>query len=292
MNFFRTAKWIFISSRPYQWYKNVLILAGIVFSANITNATMWKTVAFAFLYFCMLSSSEYLINDIIDKERDRAHPIKAKRPIASGQLKEIHAILFAVALIILALLGAYVTVNVNFFIISAAYCAIAIAYSYILKQWVIIDILVVSSGFVIRAIAGALAIGVPFSFWLVVCTALLALFLTIEKRWSEIALLSKAAGTHRANLAKYSPKLLEQFSSIVTGTLIVSYMLYTYEYAERTMLLTTPFVVYGLFRYLYLIHQKRFRAEPEVVFRDKSMLINLGIWVVMVISIIAYRVWR
>ncbi len=283
-------RYLLISIRPKQWYKNSLLFVGIIFSANILNVSMWATVLLAFIYFCMLSAGEYLINDILDRARDKRHPVKSQRPIASGQLKVSHAFLFALLLIALALLGSYLTISLNFLIISASYLILVLFYSLVFKHLVIADVLVISTGFVIRAAAGALAIDVLVSPWLVICTFLLALFLALEKRWHEVATLCSDAEAHRSNLSQYSAKMIEQLIGITNGALIVSYLLYTFFTGNTAMLLTAPFAIYGLFRYLYLIHERRSGVEPEVVFKDKAMLINLGIWGILVISIILYGI--
>lgn len=283
-------KYLVISIRPRQWYKNVLLFVGILFSANILNASMWPEVLLAFVYFCMLSAGEYLINDILDRERDRVHPIKSQRPIASGRLKVGHALLVALSLIVLSLVGAYLTINLNFFIISASYILLIVIYSLVLKHLIIVDVLVISAGFVIRAVAGALAIEVTVSPWLIVCTFLLALFLALEKRWSELATLADDAEAHRPNLSEYSTKMLEQFVGITTAAIIVSYLLYTFSAGNDAMLLTAPFAIYGLFRYIYLVHHRALVAEPDVVFKDRAMLINLFLWGLTVVSIIIYEI--
>lgn len=282
-------RFLWISARPKQWYKNSLLLVCIVFSANILNGPMWATVFLAFIYFCMLSAAEYLINDILDRDADKIHPLKSQRPIASGQLGVLPALLSASLLIVLALLGAYFTINLNFLAISAAYLLMMLLYSLVLKRLIIADVLTISTGFVIRAVAGCLAINVFVSPWLIVCTFLLALFLAMTKRWYEMATLADNAATHRSNLGEYSPKILEQLTGITSGALIVTYLLYTFSVRNYAMIITTPFVIYGLFRYLYLIYQRGFRAEPEVVFKDKSMLINLGIWGLLVLAVILYN---
>ena len=165
-----------ISMRPQQWYKNSLLFVCIVFSANIFNVAMWATLVQALIYFCMLSAGEYLINDILDRKRDRRHPVKSRRPIASGRLKVSNALLLALFLIASSLLSAYLTINLNFFIISASYMVLILAYSLIFRHIIIADVLVISIGFVIRAVAGCLAISVFISPWLIVCTFLLAQF--------------------------------------------------------------------------------------------------------------------
>ena len=283
-------RYLLISVRPKQWYKNSLLFVGIVFSANILNVSMWATVLLAFIYFCMLSAGEYLINDILDRERDRKHPVKSQRPIASGQLKVSHSFLFALLLIVLALLGAYLTISLNFLLISASYLILVLFYSLVFKRLVIADVLAISTGFVIRAVAGALAITVVISPWLIICTFLLALFLALEKRWHELVTLDSDAEAHRSNLAQYSTRMLEKLICITNGALVVSYLLYTFFAGNIAMLLTAPFAVYGLFRYLYLVHERRYGVEPEEVFKDKAMLINLGIWGLFVVSIILYKI--
>ena len=283
-------KYLLISIRPKQWYKNSLLFAGIVFSANILNVSMWATVLLAFIYFCMLSAGEYLINDILNRASDKRHPVKCQRPIASGQLKVSHVSLFALLLIVLALLGSYLTISLNFFIIAASYAILVLLYSLIFKNVVIVDVLAISTGFVVRAAAGALAINVFVSPWLIICTFLLALFLALEKRWHEAVTLGGDARAHRPSPSQYSTKMLKQLIGITTGALIVSYMLYTFFSEYDAIWLTGPFVIYGLFRYLYLVHQRGVWAEPEIVFKDKAMLINLGIWVLLVVSIILYGI--
>jgi len=250
---------------------------------------MWVTTLLAFVYFCMLSGAEYLLNDILDRERDRVHPVKSQRPIASGKLKVSHALLLASLLAVASLVGAYFTVNLNFFISSLGYLVLVMLYSLIFKHYVIADVLAVSAGFVIRAVAGALAIDVRVSPWLIVCSFLLALFLAFGKRWHELVTLSDEAGNHRPVLAEYSTEIVEQFTGITAGALIVAYLLYTTSTESDFMLITAPFAVYGVFRYLYLLRQKGVAAEPEVVLRDKPILISLALWGLAVIAIILYE---
>lgn len=277
---------LIISIRLEQWYKNILLFAGIVFSLNILNISMWATVILAFIFFCMLSASEYLINDILDRKRDRKHPIKCKRPIASGQLKVSHAILFALLLIVVALVGSYLIVSIEFLIISASYLVLILLYSLIFRHLVIVDILVISTGFVIRAIAGCIAISVFVSPWLIVCTFLLALFLALGKRRHELVILGDEVEAHRASLSVYSTRTLEQMTDITTGALIIAYLMYTFFTDNYYMMLTAPFAIYGLFRYLHLVHQKDFGGQPEMMFKDKATLINLVIWALLVVLVL------
>lgn len=188
----------------------------------------------------------------------------------------------------LSLVGAYLTINLSFLIISASYLLLILLYSFAFKHLIIADILVISIGFVIRAIAACLAINVFVSPWIVICTFLLALFLALEKRWGELVSLVDDTTAQRPSLSEYSTTLVELLIGITTGGVIVSYLVYTTHPDNYAMMLTIPFVIYGLFRYLYMVHQRRSEAEPEVVFQDKAMLINLGIWGLLVVSIMLY----
>ena len=278
-------KELITTMRPKQWYKNLVIFAGIIFSLNLLNFQMWLDVISAFAIFCMLSGSEYIINDIIDVEKDRKHPKKCKRPIASGKLKVSHALLFAIILIIVAGGSAYL-INTQFLVVSITYFLLILFYSLFLKHLIIVDILVISIGFVIRAIAGCLAINVFISPWLVICAFLLALFLALGKRRHELILLAENAKEHRRILEGYSVEMLDQMISITTGALIISYSLYTFLTDNICMMFTIPLVIYGLFRYLFLVHSKNIGEEPEMLFKDKGMVICMVLWVVLVMAIL------
>jgi len=236
-----------ITMRPKQWYKNLILFVGIVFSLNLLNFQMWLNVVSAFIIFCMLSGSEYIINDILDVEKDRKHPKKCKRPIASGRLKASHALSFAIILIIVAGGGAYL-INTQFLVVSITYFLLILSYSLFLKHLIIVDLLLISIGFVIRAVAGCLAINVFISPWLIICTFLLALFLALCKRRHEILTMGSAASEHRKILAEYSTDMLDQLICITTAALIISYSLYTFLADNIFMMLTIPFAIYGLFR--------------------------------------------
>jgi len=278
-------KEIIISMRPKQWYKNLVLFIGIIFSLNFMDFQLWSNTILGFIIFCVLSGSEYIINDIIDKEKDRKHPKKRKRPIASGRLKVSYALIFAVITVFLALIGAYL-INVKFLIISIMFFLLILSYSLVLKHLIIVDILVISIGFVVRAVAGCLAINVFISPWLIICAFLLALFLALGKRRHEMFLLGKKAKTHRKVLKDYSVQMLDQMISIITGALIVSYSLYTFLTDNIYMMLTVPFVIYGLFRYLFLIHMKNFGGEVEIIFKDKGMLICMSLWIVLTLIVL------
>lgn len=278
-------KEIIISMRPKQWYKNLILFVGIVFSMNLLNIQMWINVISAFIIFCMLSGSEYIINDIIDIEKDRKHPKKCKRPIASGELKTSHALLFTITLAIIGGGGAYL-INTHFIAISISYFLLIIFYSLFLKHIIIVDFLVISIGFVIRAVAGCLAIEVLISSWLIICAFLLALFLALGKRRHELVLLGEEAKNHRKILREYSTNMLDQMIAITTGALIVSYSMYTFLTDNIYMMLTIPFVIYGLFRYLFLIHARNIGGEPEMLFKDKGMLTSIISWTALVVLIL------
>lgn len=279
-------KELIISMRPHQWYKNLVIFVGIVFSLNLLSFTLWPKVLLAFAVFCMLSGSEYIVNDILDVEKDRKHPKKCKRPIASGALKVKYALPFTIILTIVALIVASL-INLEFLLVSIAYFVLVLLYSTFLKNIVIIDILTISVGFVIRAVAGCLAIKVFVSPWLIICAFLLALFLAIGKRKHELVLMNKEAKQHRKVLGKYSKDFLEQMLTISAASLIMAYSLYTFLTGKVYMMITLPFAFYGLFRCYFLIESKNFGGEPELIFKDKGLLIGAVLWILL-IAVILY----
>ncbi|HWQ96368.1 MAG TPA: decaprenyl-phosphate phosphoribosyltransferase [Candidatus Methylomirabilis sp.] len=270
-------KELIITMRPNQWYKNLVLLVSIVFSLNILNPEMWSTAILALFIFCLLSGGEYIFNDILDREKDKMHPRKQKRPIASGKFKLIHAKIFAIIIITGGIIAAYF-INVQFMILSISYVLLILSYSLILKHLIIVDLLVISIGFVIRAIAGGVAINVFISPWLIVCTFLVALFLAIAKRRHEVVLLGDGGKNHRKILSDYSTVVLDQMMSISTAALIISYSMYTFLSDNYYMMLTIPFAIYGIFRYLLLVHISNFGGEAEMLFKDKGMQICIGLW--------------
>ncbi len=282
----KTWNLIFISMRPTQWYKNIILLVGLVFSGSMLNYPMWSNIVLAFIFFCMLSAGEYLVNDILDRERDRKHPVKCKRPIASGSLKVSHALLAAILLILIALLGAYLTINIKFLLASTSYILLILAYSLILKHLVIVDVLVISIGFVLRAVAGCLAISVAISPWLIICVFMLALFLGLAKRRHELIPLNGEIEAPRNLIKVYSSTMLDQMINITLATLIMAYSMYTFLVDNYDMMITVPFVIYGLFRYLFLVNMKNFGSEAGMVFRDKGMLLCITLWAVLIVMIL------
>lgn len=249
---------------------------------------MLGDVIIAFLIFCFLSGSVYTLNDLIDLNQDRQHPKKSQRPLASGNLKSPVAIISGVILVSLSLTSAF-WLSTNFAWIALGYFILQIAYSTLLKHVVILDVLAVSTGFVLRAIAGAEVINVPISSWLLICTILLALFLALGKRRHEILLLEENAVHHRKILYEYSPGLLDQMISVATASTVVVYALYTMsaetikKFHTDNLKYTIPFVLYGIFRYLYLIHQKSEGGSPEkILLNDKPLLINIILYLITI----------
>ena len=252
---------------------------------NLLNIEMWFTAISSFVIFCMLSGSEYIINDIIDLKKDRAHPVKRNRPVASGRLRVSHALIFAILLIVCVGGGSWL-INAQFFAVSIIYFVLILSYSLFLKYVIIVDLLVISIGFVIRAVAGCLAVGVFISPWLIICAFLLALFLALGKRRHELILLGDEAKNHRKILEEYSTGMLDQMISITTGSLIISYSMYTFLADNYYMMLTIPFAIYGIFRYLFLIHARDVGGEPEMLFKDRGMLVCMVLWGVVVVGVL------
>ncbi len=290
---------LLISLRPHQWTKNLLVFAGLLFGQSLLDTEALVRSVAAFAIFCALSSAVYLFNDILDREGDRRHPLKAGRPIASGALPVSWASAVA-ALLTAGGLAAAGALGQAFFFVAAAYVALQALYSGPLKRIVIIDVLTIAAGFVLRAAAGAVAIDVPISHWLLVLTVLLALFLALSKRRHEIVLLADGAVNHRQILGEYSPYLLDQMISVVTASTLVAYAFYTIspETEQRfhtTLLgLTLPFPLYGIFRYLYLVHRKDLGGSPsELLLTDRPLLICVALWALAVTAIIyAPQFWR
>lgn len=271
--------------RPKQWYKNIVIFVALLFSNNLFNKPALLYSISAFLIFCVLSGSVYIINDLIDKKKDFLHPIKKNRPIASGKLRLEHAIFFLTIFLLGSLTTAFL-ISKLFGYISLTYFLLFLIYSFLLKNIVIVDVLTIAAGFVIRAISGAIAINVIFSPWLVICTFLLALFLALGKRRHELLLLGNNANSHRPILNSYSVTMLEQMISSTTAALIVSYSMYTFLTNNRYMMFTIPFAIYGLFRYLQIVHVSKSGGEPELLFGDKGMLANFALWGISVVIIL------
>lgn len=281
--------------RPRQWTKNLFVFAGILFSQHVTDLPMLVEVVVAFATFCMVSGAVYLVNDLRDLEQDRRHPLKRQRPLASGRLAPGTA-WAAVGVLGVASAAAAWWVGLPFLALVVTYLAVQVLYTYGLKRVVILDVFCIAAGFVLRVLAGAVAIDVYVSRWLVICTLMISLFLGFAKRRHEL----QAVGVDtRHVLAEYSPGFLDQLISIVTAATLVSYTLYTTDpetvakFGTRDLIYTVPFVLYGLFRYLYLIHMKSAGAEgaggaPEnTLLGDRPLLVNVALWL-LVVAVVLY----
>jgi 4-hydroxybenzoate polyprenyltransferase len=268
--------------RPLQWTKNWLVFAAMVFDRKFTDAGSIGIAILAALCFCAASSSTYLINDIRDAERDRVHPKKRFRPIASGQLSERTAAIAAAVLALGAIAGA-AAIRIEFAGVIAGYLALMLSYNAVLKQIAIIDVFAIGGGFVLRAVGGAVAIDVPISPWLYVCTMLLALFVGFGKRRQELTSLAEDATAHRESLHGYTVQLLDQFINILAAATVIAYSVYTFDAAavprNHAMMLTIPFVVYAIFRYLLITQRSDLGGAPEtLLFADRPLLLSLIGW--------------
>lgn len=284
----KTLAAILKTMRPKQWTKNLLLFAALLFAKQFTNLQAIGQVVTAFALFCVLSGTVYLVNDVVDREQDRKHPRKCKRPVASGALSPRTAIAAAVVMAPLSIAGCF-ALNMATGIVATAYLGLTLAYHFWLKHLVILDALAVAGGFVFRAVAGAEAISVVISPWLLMCTLLLALFLSFTKRRQEIVLLEDDAYATRQILAEYTPHLLDQMIATVTACTIMSYCLYTisertvHEVGSRDLLLTIPIVIYGIFRYLYLVHRHgQGDAPDQVLLNDMPLLVTVVVYVAAV----------
>jgi 4-hydroxybenzoate polyprenyltransferase len=280
------------SLRPEQWTKNLIIFGGLLFGQRLLDVPSVLKATAAFAVFCTLSAVVYLLNDVADREADRQHPLKRHRPIASGAVSVRAALITAAVLGVVALAGAFL-LRIQFGVFAAAYVALLAFYSGPLKHVVIIDVLTIAIGFVLRAAAGAVVIDVPISNWLLFVTILGALFLALSKRRHELVLLADGATSHRPILQEYSPYLLDQMISVVTSSTLVAYAFYTInpetveKFHTNHLSLTLPFLLYGIFRYLYLVHQKEGGGSPaETLLNDRPLLLCVALWALAVALII------
>jgi 4-hydroxybenzoate polyprenyltransferase len=283
---------LLVSLRPHQWTKNLLLFAPLALSKHLFEAGPLARSLAAFLIFCGLSGAVYVINDVHDLERDRLHPRKRLRPIASGALLPRPALGFAAGLGGACLLASLL-LGQAFAAAALAYLALNLLYSARLKEIVIVDAITVSLGFVLRAVAGAVAIGVVFSDWLLICTILLALFLTFCKRRHELTSLEGQASEHRKSLEEYSPYLLDQMIAVVTASCLMAYASYTTapetvaKYQTDRLPWTIPFVLYGIFRYLYLVHRKEQGGSPaDILLTDRPLLLNVALWALALVALV------
>ena len=283
------------SLRPKQWVKNLFVFAGVIFSQQLFTPLFWPALG-AFALFCVLSGSMYLLNDVADAEKDRLHPTKRFRPVASGALPRGGALALGVGLLVASLAGS-VALSWRFGLVAAGYGVLLTAYSVWLKHLVILDVLAVAVGFVLRAVAGAVAIDVEISGWLLICTVLIALFLAVGKRRHEYLTLSGNAAAHRPILAEYSEGFLDQMIAVVTASTVTAYALYTMspetvaKFHTRLLPLTLPFVLYGIFRYLYLLYRRQLGGNPsDLLLNDQALLLNTVLWMLSLLVLI-YAPW-
>jgi 4-hydroxybenzoate polyprenyltransferase len=285
-----------VSLRPRQWVKNLFVFAGLVFGGKLLDPAAMALAVATFAVFCALSGAIYLLNDVVDRERDRLHPTKSRRPIAAGRLP-VGVAVGAAAGLLAAALGASLAIGVPVALIALTYAILLIAYSAWLKHVVIVDVLVVAAGFVLRAAAGALAIQVEISGWLLICTILAALFLALGKRRHEYLTMGEEAAQHRPVLAQYSAGLLDQMIAVVTASTLTAYALYTMSpetvarFHTRLLPITLPFVLYGIFRYLYLLYHQQMGGNPSDLFlNDQPLRLNTLLWILAILFII-YSPW-
>ena len=286
----------FVSLRPRQWVKNFFVFAAVIFSQNLFTPLFWLALA-AFAIFCGLSGAIYVINDVTDMEKDRLHPVKRRRPVASGALPRRLAAALGLLLLV-ASLGAAFAVSGRFGLVALGYGGLLVAYSLWLKSVVIVDALTVAMGFVLRAVAGAAVVDVEISGWLIICTILIALFLALGKRRHEYLSLRGEAAAHRPILAEYSERFLDQMIAVVAGSTVTAYALYTMspetvaKFHTRLLPLTLPFVLYGIFRYLYLLYRRELGGNPsDLLLNDRALLLNTLLWMGALVVIIYGPVW-
>ena len=277
--------------RPRQWTKNLVIFAGLIFDGQFLQLSPFLRVLGAALLFCLISGVTYTINDLLDIEADRLHPQKQNRPIASGRLSKNQAIAFSIFLLLLSLVGGYL-LSPRLALIFAAYMLLMLAYSLWLKKVMILDVLVIASGFVLRVLAGLSVIQVAyFSPWLFILTTLLAMYLAFGKRLAELKLLETNAVSHRKTLDGYTVPLLSQYIIVILTAILITYTLYTFSahpgQSNYSMMLTVPFVVFGIFRYLYLIQSDLITSSPEeVLLKDRPLQIAIVLWGLSVLTIL------
>ena len=277
--------------RPRQWTKNLLCVAALVMANKLRSSDADVRMIACVLLFCGLSSVVYLINDSLDVQRDRLHPTKRLRPIASGRLS-VHTAVTAAVVIGVVSLALCLLLGLPFFEMSLAYMVLQFGYVFYLKHEVLLDVFAIALGYVVRAAAGAVAIGVEISVWLYLCTILGGLFLALGKRRQELIELEDLAADHRRNLGEYSLALVDQLITIITASTIVAYSLYTFtapnlQHDNNIMMLTIPFAMYGIFRYLYLVHQRGLGANPEeVLLKDRPLQVCIILWGAIAVAVV------
>ena len=276
-----------VSLRPRQWTKNLLLFAGIIFAAQLGDLSRWVEALAAFAAYCAASSAAYLVNDVRDADEDRRHPIKRLRPVASGELAARDALVLAGALVTVAV-ALVAPLGLTALAFLAGFVALQLAYSLGVKHVVLVDVMAIGALFVIRAAAGADAVEVRISPWLLLCTALLALFLGLAKRRGELVLVGADEAPGRPVLDSYSLALVDQLVAVVAASAIIAYSLYTFTAHSQAMMITIPFVVFGVFRYLLLVHRQGAGEEPDAVLvTDVPILVTVALWAATCAAILA-----
>lgn len=275
--------------RPKQWTKNGLLFAALVFSLNYDNKDLFLRALAGFGCFCLISSVGYIYNDIRDREADALHPKKKKRPIAAGDLPVATASVQMIVMAIAGFTGAY-CLSPAFAVVASGYFITTLSYSLFFKDHIIIDVMMIAAGFLWRAAAGAVVIDVHLSEWLLLCTGFLALFLGFNKRRGELSLLEEDASNFRKNLGVYTPDLLDEFQGLTTSGTVISYALYTVLASPTPwLLLTLPHVLYGIFRYIFLVQVMNEGGSPdETLYKDKPILLTTILYLVTVIAVLAW----
>ncbi|WP_171779443.1 MULTISPECIES: decaprenyl-phosphate phosphoribosyltransferase [Clostridium] len=277
--------------RPKQWTKNVFVFAAIIFSRRFTNTNLLLNNLIIFLVFCFTSSSVYIFNDIIDADKDRQHPDKKNRPIASGKVTKTHGIILDIVILLSLSIITY-RIDIKILAVILIYVVMNIFYSFKLKNVVIIDVMIITAGFVLRVESGSIISKVELSPWLILCTILLSLFLALNKRKGEIIALKEKSTTTRKILKEYSIDLIDKMLTIVTPSILIAYCLYSFSSVQgKSMMITIPFVLYGIFRYQYLMEKENAGAKPEDVFiKDKPFLINVICWCITAIVVLYFKI--
>ncbi|HLX59261.1 MAG TPA: decaprenyl-phosphate phosphoribosyltransferase [Ktedonobacteraceae bacterium] len=297
---------LFRAMRPRQWVKNLALFVGILFAQRLFSLPVFERAVVAFITYCLASSSVYLFNDLLDLENDRKHPAKSKRPLASGALPISWAV-SAMFILVLAtavltaliffipiqgqrdIFAGYGGANVLFALTVATYLLLMALYSLRLKHVVLLDVFIIASGFVLRILAGTVVLPVVISPWLYLVTILLSLFIALNKRRNELMLLQGQASSHRQILKEYSLPLLDQLITIVTAATLMAYSLYTFQSStgDHRLMITIPFVLYGMFRYLYLVHMRMEGGSPEeVLLRDRHLLVTVVLCTALIIIVL------
>lgn len=278
--------------RPKQWTKNLLVFAALIFSGKLLDTDSVLRSVGGFVAFCLVAGAVYIINDLVDHRNDQSHPTKRMRPIASGQVKPGVAAAGAVVAVLVALSGGF-WLDWRFGAILSGYFLMQLGYSFGLKRVVVLDVMLVAAGFALRAVSGTFVVHVVLSPWLLVCAILLALFLALAKRRHELVFLEGGGISHRSVLGKYSEPLLDQMIAVATSATVVTYCLYTLAEETRQkfhtdwLILTVPFVLFGIYRYLFLVYRKEQGGAPEkVLLTDAPLIVDILLYLASVVAIL------